>query len=374
MDNDKKYMKRAIHLAKKGVGFTSPNPLVGAVIVKGGKVIGEGYHQNYGSNHAEVEAINSSKVSVKGATIYVNLEPCSHYGKTPPCANRIVAEKISRVVIATLDPNPKVAGKGIEILKKNNIEVVVGVLEKEAKQLNEIFIKYITEKIPYVFLKYAMTIDGKIASNKGDSRWITNDKSRQQVHKLRNRVGAIMVGIGTIIADDPSLNSRINKGVGKDPIRIIIDSECRISTDAKVIKIDSLARTLVVVTKRAKPERIAAIEATGTDILVVDQKKGKVDLVKLMKLLGLRGIDSILIEGGGKLNYSALEDNLVDKVYAYIAPKIIGGIKAPTPVGGTGIDLMRDAIELVNIKRRVLGEDILIEGYVKKRGVKCLQV
>ncbi len=368
MDDDKKFMKRAITLARKGAGKTSPNPMVGAVIVKAGKIIGEGYHKFYGGNHAEIEAINSAKESVKGATIYVNLEPCSHYGKTPPCANRLVEEGFEKVVIAMLDPNSKVAGQGIEILKKNNIKVIVGVLEEEARQINEIFVKYITRKIPYVYLKYAMTIDGKIASTTGDSKWITNDKSRQKVHELRNRVGAIMVGIGTIIADDPSLNTRINRRTRKDPIRIILDSEGRIPLTAKVLNIDSNSKTIVVVTKKAKPIKIAAIEETGAEILVINQKNEKVDLVSLLKVLGNRGVDSILIEGGGEVSYSALTDNLVDKVMAYIAPKIIGGSSAPTPVGGMGILQMVDAIELINIKRKVYGQDILIEGYVKKRG------
>ncbi|MDD2370477.1 MAG: bifunctional diaminohydroxyphosphoribosylaminopyrimidine deaminase/5-amino-6-(5-phosphoribosylamino)uracil reductase RibD [Firmicutes bacterium] len=370
MDRDKKFMKRAIELAKKGEGSTRPNPLVGAVIVKNGEIIGEGYHQYYGENHAEIEAINSSKESVVGATLYVNLEPCSHYGKTPPCANRIVEEGFSKVVIGMMDPNPKVAGKGIGILKKNNIEVVVGVLENEAKQLNEIFIKYITENRPFTYLKYGMTLDGKIATTTGDSKWITNDKSRQEVHKIRNKVGAIMVGIGTILADDPSLNTRIKNISGKchDPIRIIVDSECRIPPTAKVLHLNSQSKTIVAVTKKADPLKIGEVLATGAEVLIVDQKDERVNLNSLIKILGEKGIDSILIEGGSELSYSVLAESLIDKVMAFISPKIIGGARAPTPVGGKGINLIKDAIELKKVKRKVYGQDIMIEGYIKKRG------
>ncbi|KAF0091675.1 MAG: diaminohydroxyphosphoribosylaminopyrimidine deaminase [Fusobacteria bacterium] len=371
MDNnidDIYFMNKAMELARKGEGRTSPNPLVGAVIVKDGRIIGEGYHAYYGGNHAEVEAINNSKESVEGSTIYVNLEPCFHYGKTPPCAKRLVEEGVDKVVVAMLDPNPKVAGRGIEILKENGIIVEVGLLEKEAKELNEVFIKYITKGIPYIYLKYAMTLDGKIASITGDSKWISNEKSRQEVHKLRNKVGGIMVGLGTIIADDPSLNTRLRDGEGKDPVRIIVDSLCRIPPTAKVLNIDSDAKSIVAVTKGADPLKIVEVEKTGAEVLVIDDKGGRVDLRSLLEILGNRGIDSILIEGGGELIYSALEDELVDKVQVYIAPKIIGGSKAPTPVAGKGINLMCEAIELHDIKRKMFDENIMIEGYVRKRG------
>ena len=362
------YMNKALELARLGEGRTSPNPLVGAVIVKEGRIIGEGYHGYYGGNHAEVEAINNAIESVEGATIYVNLEPCSHYGKTPPCATRLVKEGVGRVVVAMCDPNPKVAGKGIEILRESGIEVEVGLLEKEARELNEIFIKYITEKMPFVYLKYAMTLDGKIASITGDARWISNEKSRQEVHKLRNRVGAIMVGLGTIIADDPSLNTRIAECKGKDPIRIIVDSHCTIPVNSKVLHLESDAKTIVAVTRQADHLKIEAVEATGAEVFVIEEKDGRVDLTSLLRVLGNRGIDSILIEGGGELIYSALEAELVDKVQVYIAPKIIGGAKAPTPVAGKGITLMSEAIELKDIKRKIIDEDIMIEGYIRKRG------
>ncbi len=363
---DNYYMKRAIKLARKGEGRTNPNPLVGAVIVKNGKIIGEGYHKYYGGNHAEIEAINNAKESVKGATIYVNLEPCSHYGKTPPCALRLVAEGFVRVVIGMVDPNPKVAGQGIKILKDSGLEVITGILEKEAKVLNEVFIKFITMGLPFIYFKYAMTLDGKIASIIGDSKWISNEKSRQEVHKLRNRVGGIMVGINTIIADDPSLTTRLKDG--KNPIRIIVDSSCRISPTAKVLNLDSEAKTIIAVTRKAEPLKIALIEETGAEVIVVDDENGRVDLKLLMKILCSRGIDSILIEGGGNLSWSALKEELVDKVQVYIAPKLIGGATSPTPIEGEGKELMSEAIELYDIKRKIYDEDIMIEGYVRKRG------
>lgn len=364
------FMNRALELARLGVGRTSPNPLVGAVIVKDGRIIGEGYHGYYGGNHAEVEAINNASESVEGGTIYVNLEPCSHYGKTPPCAKRLVEEGIVRVVAAIYDPNPKVAGKGFGILRDNGIEVEVGLMEKEARELNEIFIKYITEKIPFVYLKYAMTLDGKIATITGDARWISNEKSRQEVHKLRNKVGGIMVGIGTIISDNPSLNTRIVEGddKGKDPTRIIVDSHCSIPVNSKVLHLESDARTIVAVTRQADHHKIKAVQATGAQVLVIEDRNDRVDLASLFKVLGNRGIDSILIEGGGELIYSAIETELVDKVQVYIAPKIIGGAKAPTPVAGKGVTMMKEAIELKNIKRKVFDEDIMIEGYIRRRG------
>lgn len=365
-NNDIYYMKRAINLARKGVGKTSTNPLVGAVIVKNGKIIGEGYHKYYGGNHAEIEAINNAKESVKGATVYVNLEPCFHYGKTPPCALRLVKEGVSKVVIGMRDPNPKVAGQGIKILEDSGIEVIIGILEKEAIELNEVFIKYITKGIPFIYLKYAMTLDGKIASITGDSKWISNEKSRKEVHKLRNKVGGIMVGVNTIIADDPNLTTREKEG--QDPIRIIVDSNCRIPPTAKVLHLDSNVRTIVAVTKNADPLKIALIEETGAEVFVIEDRDGKVNLKELIKILGTKGIDSILIEGGGSLSWSALEEELVDKVQVYIGPKLIGGATANTPVGGKGIAQMSEAIELYDIKRKMFDEDIMIEGYIKKRG------
>lgn len=359
-------MKRALILAKNGEGYTNPNPMVGAVIVKNGKIIGEGWHEAYGSNHAEINAFKNASFDVKGGTMYVTLEPCSHYGKTPPCAKAIVEKGIKKVVIGLTDPNPLVSGNGIKILKENRIEVVTGILEEEGKKLNEVFLKYITTKLPFTVVKTAMTLDGKIASFSGDSKWITNEKSRAYVHYLRHKLSAIMVGIGTVIADDPELTTRIPGVKGKDPIRIIVDSTGRIPLNAKVLNLKSDSKTIIATTEKAVKEKIKAIENKGAEVIITPLKNENVDLKYLMKILGERKVDSILIEGGSKINYSALTDGIVDKLNAFIAPKIIGGDSAKTPVGGDGIELMKDAIQLNNIQIMRFDDDIMIEGYLKE--------
>lgn len=359
---DQQYMRRAIELAKKGEGYTKPNPLVGAVIVKDNKIIGEGYHQFYGGPHAEINAFRNALEDVKGGKMYVTLEPCSHYGKTPPCALAIVESGIKEVVIGMKDPNPLVAGRGIRILEEAGIKVTSGVLEEEVKELNEIFIKYITTKLPFVIMKTAMTLDGKIAAHTGDSKWITNELSRQYVHKIRNKVSAIMVGIGTVLEDDPMLTTRLEDKEGADPIRVIVDSRGRIPLESKVLNIDSEAKTIIAVTEKASKEKIKEIENKGAEVLIIPEKNDKVDLKYLMKELGERDIDSILLEGGSTLNYSALNEGIVDKVISFIAPKIIGGEKAKTPVGGEGREYMKDAIALENIKVSRFEEDVMIEG------------
>lgn len=365
---DIQFMKRALELAKKGSGFTNPNPLVGAVIVKDGRIIGEGYHEVYGSHHAEVNAFRNAKEDVNGATMYVTLEPCSHYGKTPPCANVIVERGIKKVVVGLNDPNPLVAGKGIQILRDNGIEVITGVLEEEGKKLNEIFLKYITKGLPFCILKTAMTLDGKIAAYTGDSKWITNETSRRFVHQLRHRVSGIMVGIGTIFADDPLLNTRLEDAEGSDPIRIIVDSSGKIPLDAKVLNIESKANTIIAAAELISRDKIKALEDMGAEVIITPLKNNQVDLVYLMKVLGHRKIDSVLLEGGSELNYSALEEGIVDKVNSFISPKIIGGREAKTPVGGKGKELMKDAILLKDVEIHSFGNDIMIEGYIRKEG------
>jgi len=359
-------MKRALKLAELGEGYTNPNPLVGAVIVKKGKIIGEGYHQMYGKNHAEVNAFINAAKDVKGAEIYVTLEPCSHYGKTPPCAERIVKEGISRVFIAMKDPNPLVAGRGIEILKKAGIEVKVGILEKEAEQINEIFLKYIKDKKPFCILKTAMTLDGKIATSTGDSKWISNEKSRRHVHKIRHKVSGIMVGIGTVIEDNPMLTARLKNKSGKDPHRIIVDSKGRIPSDSKILNLKSLAKTIIATTDKIPEEKITQLKEKGVEVIITPTKKEKVDLPYLFNYLGDKGIDSILVEGGSTLNESIIKENLVDKVVTFIAPKIIGGEKAKTPVSGEGFKYIKDAVELRNINVQTFDEDVMITGYVRK--------
>lgn len=368
---DEFYMKRALELSLKGIGRTGPNPLVGAVIVKNGKIIGEGYHEYFGGPHAEVNAINNATEDVEGAAIYVTLEPCSHYGKTPPCADLLVAKKLSKVVIAMIDPNPKVAGKGAEILRQNGMEVVMGVLEKEAEKINEIFIKYIQEKRPFCILKTAMTMDGKIASVTGESMWITNEKSRYYVHELRNRVSGVMVGINTVIKDNPSLTTRLKEG-GTDSVRIIVDSSLRIPPDSKVLKLNSPKKTIIATTEKADKEKLKLLsEKENIQILTVPLKDSRVDLAYLFDRLGREGIDSVLVEGGSELNFSVLKEGLADKVITFIAPKILGGGKSKTPVGGKGFEKLKDAIRLKDIKISTFDEDIMVEAYVRKN--ICLQ-
>lgn len=298
--------------------------------------------------------------------MYVTLEPCSHYGKTPPCANAIVEKKISKVVVGMMDPNPLVAGRGIKILRENGIEVVSGVLEDEIKKMNEIFIKYITTRLPFCILKTAMTLDGKIATSLGDSKWITNEKSREYVHELRHRVASIMVGIGTVLADNPKLNARLYNKEGKDPIRIIVDTTAKIPLDSNVLNLNSKAKTIIATTEKADKEKLKSIKAKGAEIIVTPLRDNKVDLNYLMKSLGEHGIDSVLIEGGSSLNFSSLEQGIVDKVISFIAPKIIGGVNSKTPVGGEGIKYIKDAILLEDIQISKFNEDIMVEGYLRK--------
>lgn len=364
---DVKYMERALELAKKGAGYTNPNPLVGAVIVKSRRIIGEGYHEVYGSHHAEVNAFKNATEDVSGATMYVTLEPCSHYGKTPPCAKAIVEKGIKKVIVALGDPNPEVAGRGIKILRDNGIEVVTGVLEEESRRLNEIFLKYITTKLPFCILKTAMTLDGKIAARTGDSKWITNEDSRKYVHKLRHRVSSIMVGVGTIIQDDPLLNTRLQEGNGSDPIRIIVDTSGKTPLEAKVLNTKSNARTIIAATELAPQEKLREFERKGAEVIITPLRENRVDLKYLMKALGERKIDSVLLEGGSELNYSAMEEGIIDKVNAFIAPKFIGGKEAKTPVGGLGRPLMKDALMLKDIEIHRFGDDIMIEGYIGRR-------
>ena len=364
------FMKRAIELAKKGRGSVTPNPLVGAVIVKDGKIIGEGYHERYGTNHAEVNAFNNASEDVSGATIYVTLEPCSHYGNTPPCADKIIEKRISKVVVGSLDPNPLVSGRGIERIREAGIEVIIGVLEEECLRLNEIFMKYIVDKKPYVIMKSAMSLDGKIATAKGESKWITGEKARLRVQELRNDITAIMVGVNTVKTDDPELTCRLEGGV--NPIRIIVDSSLRIPIDSKIVKTAHKIRTIIATTINASKEDIKRLEEKNIEVLLIKDNEDRVDLVELMKVLGEKKIDSILLEGGATLNSEALKSGIVNKVQIYIAPKIIGGDKARGPVGGMGIDKLCDAYKVNNISYEVIGDDILIEGYIEGDEKACL--
>jgi diaminohydroxyphosphoribosylaminopyrimidine deaminase/5-amino-6-(5-phosphoribosylamino)uracil reductase len=361
---DNYYMERAIEISKKAVGFVNPNPLVGAVIVKDNRIIGEGYHEYFGGPHAEVNAFKNAKEDVEGATMYVTLEPCSHYGKTPPCADAIVKSKIAKVVVGMIDPNPQVSGRGIEILRSNGIDVIVGVMDKEIKKTNEIFIKYITQKRPFCIMKTAMTIDGKISTSTGDSKWISNEKSRSYVHELRQNVTGIMVGIGTVLADDPELTTRRQDKISKNPIRIVIDSKAKIPLESKVLKCDDKTKTIIATTEFAKDSKVEAIKQKGAVVIVTKSKNGWVNLTELMSLLCEMGIDSILLEGGSTLNYSALQEGIVDKVITFISPKIFGGTTGKTPVGGQGVEHVSDSIVLRDAEVTRFDEDIMIEAYV----------
>lgn len=355
-------MERALELAMNGTGKVNPNPLVGAVIVKDGEIIGEGYHECYGEAHAERNAVKNAIKPVEGSTIYVTLEPCAHYGKTPPCVDLIIEKKFKKVVIGMLDPNEKVAGKSIEKLKKHGIDVVVGVKEEECKNMNEIFIKYITSKVPFVVLKSGMSLDGKIATYTGESKWITSKESREDSQSLRNRLNSIMVGVNTVIADDPELTCRVNNE--KKLIRIIVDTNLRIPLDSKVVKnIDKL--TIVATTLKANEGKKQTLRDLGVKVIEVSEKNNKVNLKELVKKLGEEGIDSILIEGGGTLNFSALEENIVDKVIFYIAPKILGGENSKSCIAGIGFSKLDNAVNLKDMSYRKIGGDLVVEGYIK---------
>ncbi|MVX66903.1 bifunctional diaminohydroxyphosphoribosylaminopyrimidine deaminase/5-amino-6-(5-phosphoribosylamino)uracil reductase RibD [Clostridium chromiireducens] len=360
---DVSYMERALELAKMGIGMVNPNPLVGAVIVKDGEIIGEGYHERYGEAHAERNAVKNATRSVEGSTIYVTLEPCAHYGKTPPCVDLIIEKKFRKVVIGMLDPNELVAGKSIEKLQQHGIEVLVGVKEEECRKMNEIFIKYITSKTPFVILKSGMSIDGKIATYSGESKWITSEESRMDSQNLRNRVHSIMVGVNTVIADDPELTCRINNE--KVLKRIIVDTTLRIPLDSKVIKNED-KNTIIVTTRLADISKKQMLIDLGIQFIEVQEKNNKVDLKELVKELGKEKIDSILIEGGGTLNFSALEEGVVDKIIFYIAPKILGGETSKSSIAGKGFSKINEAVKLVNTTYRKIGEDLVIEGYIEK--------
>lgn len=370
MEQDVYYMKRALQLAKKGCGFTNPNPMVGAVLVKEGEIIGEGFHEKYGEGHAEVNAFKHATKNPEGATIYVTLEPCSHYGKTPPCADLIIRNKVARVVIGTLDPNPLVAGHGVEKLQQAGIEVVFGILEKECMELNHIFMKYIQHKQPYVLLKTAMTLDGKIATVMGESQWISCETSRRQVHELRNQYMAIMVGINTVQMDNPNLTCRLPEMSNcEQPIRIVVDSRLSISEDAAVLKQQELAKTIIAIAKAMDEKKKDRLLKRGIEILEVPQFEGtkwSVDLKTLVQRLGEMEIDSILVEGGATLAFSMIEQKIVDEVVTYVAPKIIGGEQAKTPIGGKGIGWLQDAVRLERLSCEVVGQDLCIRGKVVK--------
>ena len=355
------FMREALRIARHAEGRTSPNPLVGAVVVRDGKIVAQGWHRKAGTPHAEIHALNMAGSLARGATLYVTLEPCSHFGRTPPCALAIVDAGIKKVVAAMSDPNPKVAGRGFDILRSAGIEVEVGLLEDEARKLNETFIKWITRKLPFVTLKFACSLDGKIATVGGQSQWISCETSRKFSHGLRDINDAILVGIGTVLADNPSLTTRLVDG--KNPVRVIVDSNARIPLDAQVVT-DKSARTIVAVTSNAPVEKVSALESLGVEIVTAGDGQ-RVDLRTLMSELAAREITSVLVEGGATIHFAMLQAQLVDKVLAFVAPKILGGSQALTAVAGKGFDKLSDAVELENFTVQQLGADFLLSGYVR---------
>ena len=355
---DDSYMKQALRIARRGQGKTSPNPMVGAVIVKDNRIIGQGYHRYFGGKHAEVNAIESAREDIGGATLYVTLEPCCHYGKTPPCVDAVIRSGVGRVVIGTLDPNPKMRGKGVEILREHNIETRVGVLEGECRSLNEAYFKHMSTGMPLVTVKFAQTLDGRIATATGGSQWLSAPASRRLAHRWRALHDGVMVGVGTVLADNPELTVRLVKG--RNPARIILDSRLRIPLDARVLLNQESAPTIIATTSGAEEKKLSALRRMGIEVLVIpEDERGEVDLGHLLAMLGQREISSILVEGGAATITSLLRRNLVDRLVVIVAPKVMGkGIEA---VGELNITEVDKALKLSFEKVRRVGGDIVIE-------------
>jgi diaminohydroxyphosphoribosylaminopyrimidine deaminase/5-amino-6-(5-phosphoribosylamino)uracil reductase len=353
---DERHMRRALQLARRGMGRVSPNPMVGAVIVRAGKVIAEGYHRQFGVDHAEIDAIKRARGSIRGATLYVSLEPCCHWGKTPPCVDALIEQGIKRVVIGTLDPNPLVAGKGAQDLRGHGIEVVVGILEQEARRLNEAYFHYIRTGLPFITIKYAQSLDGRIATALGASRWISSEQSRRFAHQLRAQHDAVMVGIGTVLADDPLLTVRLVKG--KSPLRIILDSKLRISLHSQVLREEG--RTLIVTTEAGTQERVEALEKRGNEVLIAPRGLDeRVALRSVMKMLAERGIASILVEGGQAIITSFLQGGLANRMVIITAPLILG--KGMEGIGDLGITDIAKAIRPTSWEVKRVGDDIVFD-------------
>jgi diaminohydroxyphosphoribosylaminopyrimidine deaminase/5-amino-6-(5-phosphoribosylamino)uracil reductase len=356
---DERYMKQALRLARRGLGKVSPNPMVGAVIVKGGRVIARGYHHTFGGDHAEVDALKNAREDVSGSTLYVTLEPCRHWGKTPPCTDAIIKSKIAKVVIGMLDPFPEMRGKSIELLNQKGIETVVGVLENECRALNEVYLKYTAAGLPYVTVKWAQTLDGRIATAGGDSKWISSPESLKFAHRLRATHDAILVGVNTVIKDNPELTTRLVKG--RNSVRVVLDSHLRIPLDSKVLANQAAARTLVAATPAAPENKVSALKKMGIEVLTVPlDAAGRVDLKALLKTLAQRQISSLLVEGGAETITSFLRLGLADKIIAIIAPKLIG--TGTDVIGKLNITDVSRALKLSFTKVYRSGEDIVVEG------------
>ena len=371
-DKHEKFMKEALGFARKGLGKTSPNPAVGAVIVRKDQIIAAGFHRKAGAPHAEVEALSQLQGKARpGDTLFVTLEPCNHYGRTPPCTQAILEKGVRKVVVGMKDPNPRVKGGGCEYLSRQGVEVVSGVLEEECRRLNEWFVTYVTQGRPFVIAKTAMTLDGWTATSSGHSRWVTNERSRAWVHRLRNEVDGILVGLGTVTADDPLLNTRLRKGRGRDPVRIIVDTNLRIPENARVLAHAEGSETLIAVSEDVPSGRLKRFEKKGVSFLVCPKKEGRIDLRALMDRLGKRSITSLLIEGGATLMGAMIRERLVDKFCIFKAPKILGGNDGRPMALGQGPSRMDQSISLKDIQIRRIGDDFLITGYPEYQGERC---
>jgi diaminohydroxyphosphoribosylaminopyrimidine deaminase/5-amino-6-(5-phosphoribosylamino)uracil reductase len=365
------YMEQALSLARLALGQASPNPAVGAVVVRDDDVVGQGYTQPPGSDHAEVVALRQAGEQARGAAMYVTLEPCCQYGRTPPCTRAIIAAGIAEVHMATIDPNPAVSGRGKNELQKEGIKLYAGEHEAESREVNEAYAKFITTGMPFVTAKFAVSLDGKIATRSGDSRWISGSEARKYVHTLRYTADAIMAGVNTVVADDPHLTTRCSGGKGgtarKQPLRVIVDSQGRTPLTSRIF--GEPGNTLLAVGKSVEAEEARAYAQAGAQLLELPSEEGRVDLQKLFKVLGQREITSVLVEGGEILLGSLFDCGLVDKVVAFIAPVIIGGKEAKTAVGGKGVDKVVDSLKLEHVSIGSLGEDVIVSGYIAKEGV-----
>ncbi|MEJ2671274.1 MAG: bifunctional diaminohydroxyphosphoribosylaminopyrimidine deaminase/5-amino-6-(5-phosphoribosylamino)uracil reductase RibD [Deltaproteobacteria bacterium] len=357
-------MKLALRLAVKGAGWVSPNPMVGAVVVKDGQIVGRGYHRRAGLPHAEIEALQAAGAAARGADLYVTLEPCNHQGRTPPCTQAILTAGVRRVIIACLDPNPQVTGGGSEFLAAQGVDIIVGVLEAEARQVNEAWFHWVETGRPWVLAKAACSLDGKIATATGESQWLTGEAARVYGHRLRHRLDAILVGIGTVLADNPQLTVRLPRGRSRDPIRIVLDSRLRLPLDSRLVRLDSPAPTWVATTGQAPPETARALEDRGVQVMVLPAEAGRVSLPALLQLLGERQVQSLLVEGGAETLGAFFDQRLVQQFNFFYAPKILGGVKAPAMVGGQGITHLGEAHIARNLTFRRLGVDLLVSGYL----------
>jgi len=363
MDVDEIFMRQVLRLARRGLGLTSPNPVVGAFVVRDGQIIGTGYHKKAGTPHAEIGALSKAGEGAKGSTLYVNLEPCNHYGRTPPCTKAILGSGIRRVVVGTHDPNPHVTGGGCTFLRSKGVEVKCGVLEEECTRLNEVYVKYVTKGRPFVIVKGALTLDGWIATQTGNSKWITNEKSRKFVHSLRKRVDAIMVGVDTVIADNPLLTPYLMGNSGSDPVRVIADTNLRVPLDSRVFDSPTSALTIVASGSNVSNTKRKKLEGQGARVIKCQVRDGRIDLADLLDRLAEMSICSVLVEGGASLFGSIIRERLVDKYYIFLAPKILGGDNGVPFIRGPGCDIVKNCVTLKPLMVRRFDDDIMIEAY-----------